>query len=125
MPSVVLVRKMLFLGLTMDAEVLYDPSPSVVGAENWVALGAGTVLLLVGASRRSTVDACLAVASAPMLYRGITGRWPDVLNRSQHGSTGRLSVATGAFTSGSPFDWTCRSMTATVSGVGSKICRSS
>ena len=77
-----LVRKMLFSAIPMDAEALYDRSPSLVDAENWLALGAGAVLLLVGASRRSTVGACLAVASAPLLYRGITGRWPDVLNGS-------------------------------------------
>ena len=64
----------------MDAEALYDPSPSLADAENWLALGAGALLLLVGASRRSTAGACLAVSSAPLLYRGITGRWPDVLN---------------------------------------------
>ena len=64
----------------MDAEALHDRSPSLADAENWLALGAGALLLLVGASRRSTVGACLAVSSAPLLYRGITGRWPDVLN---------------------------------------------
>lgn len=57
-----------------------DQSPALADAENWLALGAGALLLLVGASRRSTVGACLAVSSAPLLYRGITGRWPDVLN---------------------------------------------
>jgi uncharacterized membrane protein len=71
----------------MDADALYDRSPSLVDAENWLALGAGAVLLLIGASRRSTVGACLAVASAPLLYRGITGRWPDALNRSQPNRT--------------------------------------
>jgi uncharacterized membrane protein len=71
----------------MDAEVLYDRSPSVMDAENWLALGAGAVLLLTGAARRSSVGACLAVASAPLLYRGITGRWPDVLNHSERDST--------------------------------------
>jgi uncharacterized membrane protein len=38
------------------------------------------LLLFVGASRRSAVGTCLAMSSAPLLYRGITGRWPDVLN---------------------------------------------
>lgn len=71
---------MLFLAIPMNAEALYDPSPSLVDAENWLALGAGAGLLLAGASRRSTVGACLVVASTPLLYRGITGRWPDVLN---------------------------------------------
>ena len=64
----------------MDAEALHDRSTSLADAENWLALGAGALLLLVGASRRSAVGACLAVSSAPLLYRGITGRWPDVSN---------------------------------------------
>jgi uncharacterized membrane protein len=64
----------------MNAEALNDRSTSLADAENWLALGAGALLLLVGASRRSAVGACLAVSSAPLLYRGITGRWPDVLN---------------------------------------------
>jgi uncharacterized membrane protein len=72
----------LFSAIAMDAAALYTRSPSLLDAENWLALSAGAVLLLVGASRRSMVGACLAVASAPLLYRGITGRWPDVLNGS-------------------------------------------
>jgi uncharacterized membrane protein len=71
----------------MDAEALYDRSPSLNDAENWLALGAGAALLLVGASRRSTLGACLAMASVPLLYRGITGQWPNVLNGSQPDST--------------------------------------
>jgi uncharacterized membrane protein len=81
------VHKMLFSTVPMDSQALYDRSPSLADGENWLALGAGAVLLLVGASRRSTVGACLAVASAPLLYRGITGRWPDVLNGAQPDST--------------------------------------
>ena len=49
----------------MDAEAQYDRPPSLVDADNWLALGAGAVLLLVGVSRRSIVGACLAVWSAP------------------------------------------------------------
>ena len=64
----------------MDAPALDDRSTSLADAENWLALGTGALLLLVGASRRSAIGACLAVSSAPLLYRGITGRWPDVLN---------------------------------------------
>jgi uncharacterized membrane protein len=64
----------------MDAEALDDRSASLADAEDWLALGAGALLLLVGTSRRSTAGACLAAASAPLLYRGITGCWPDVLN---------------------------------------------
>jgi uncharacterized membrane protein len=62
----------------MNAQRLPDRSPSLADAENWLAVGTGALLLPVGASRRSAVGACLAVSSTPLLYRGITGRWPDV-----------------------------------------------
>lgn len=45
-------------------------------AEGWLALGAGAALLLVGTSRRSAAGALIAASSAPLLYRGVTGRWP-------------------------------------------------
>ena len=64
----------------MNAEALYERSPSVSDAEHWLALGTGALLLIVGASRRSVMGACLAASSVPLLYRGITGRWPNVLN---------------------------------------------
>jgi len=64
----------------MDAETLYEPSFSLGDAENWLALGTGALLLCIGASRRSAVGACLAVSSTPLLYRGITGRWPATSN---------------------------------------------
>lgn len=71
----------------MDAEGLYDSPPTVADAEHWLALGAGGFLLLVGASRRSIAGACLALSSAPLLYRGITGRWPNFLNGVQSDDT--------------------------------------
>src|SRR5262245_55342762 len=64
----------------MDSQAAYSRSAPLGDVENWLAFGAGAVLLLVGASRRSAVGACLAASSAPLLYRGITGHWPDVLN---------------------------------------------
>ena len=64
----------------MDAEIPYEPSFSLGDAENWLALGTGALLLFIGASRRSAVGAWLAVSSAPLLYRGITGRWPVGFN---------------------------------------------
>ena len=57
----------------MDTDRLYDGTTSVSDAENWLALGSGALLLLVGASRRSVGGALLAASSAPLLYRGITG----------------------------------------------------
>jgi len=75
-----MVRKMLSSTLPMNAEAVYQTSPSVSDAEHWLALSVGAVLLIVGASRRSPGGACLAASAAPLLYRGITGRWPAALN---------------------------------------------
>jgi hypothetical protein len=57
----------------MDADPFYDRTTSLSEAENWLPLGSGALLLLVGASRRSAVGALPAASSAPLLYRGITG----------------------------------------------------
>jgi uncharacterized membrane protein len=55
----------------------YSHSPTLTDAEKWLALGTGVALLIVGASRRRTaVGAIAAATSAPLLYRGLTGRWP-------------------------------------------------
>ena len=40
---------MLLSAVLMDAEALYDSSPPVADAENWLALGAGGFLLVAGA----------------------------------------------------------------------------
>jgi uncharacterized membrane protein len=82
----------MLLGVLMDAEHLSERSPSLSDADNWLALGTGALLLVVGASRRSTVGAWLAVSSTPLLYRGITGRWPDVLNGHAHPESTRHAL---------------------------------
>lgn len=64
------VRNMLPSTVPVNAEALNHSSPSVTDAENWLALGAGALLLTTGASRRLVVEACLAVSSTPLLYRG-------------------------------------------------------
>src|SRR6185436_8030402 len=76
----------------MSTEAVYDYSRSVGDVEDWLALSAGTCLLLAGATRRTALGACLAVSGAPLLYRGITGRWPDVLGRhtETHGTRAAL-----------------------------------
>jgi uncharacterized membrane protein len=76
----------------MDVETLDERSPSV-DAESWLALGTGALLLILGASRRSLVGASLAFASAPLLYRGFTGRWPSVVNG--YGQSGDTRAALG------------------------------
>lgn len=64
----------------MYGEPRHESSLSVADAEAWLALGTGALLLLVGASRRSVGGTCLALSSAPLLYRGIAGRWPLSVN---------------------------------------------
>ena len=74
------VRKMLCCGLHMiqHAEYKSSASPSLSDVEACLALGGAALLLIVAATRRSAFSTGLAVASAPLLYRGITGRWPSV-----------------------------------------------
>ena len=64
----------------MNADALVRPTLSVSTAEDWLALGGGGLLLLLGASRRDAVGALLAISSAPLLYRGVTGEWPARVN---------------------------------------------
>jgi len=84
---------MLLSTVPMGAKALYEPSPSVADAENWLAFGTGALLLIAGASRRSVGGACLAVSSAALLYRGITGRWPNVLNGHVEPDSTRAALA--------------------------------
>ena len=64
----------------MAVPALSHRTPSLADVEDWLALGAGALLLFVGASRRSPFGVGLALSATPLLYRGFTGRWPDVLN---------------------------------------------
>jgi hypothetical protein len=77
-------------------EPLYKRASTLGDAENWLALGTGALLLLVGASRRSAVGACLAVSSVPLLHRGITGRWPTVMNGYGRADDSRTALAGSA-----------------------------
>lgn len=62
----------------MTTDAVDDRTLLLADVENWLALGTGTVLLIAGAARRSTIGACVAVSAAPLLYRGLTGHWPGV-----------------------------------------------
>lgn len=53
-----------------------QPTVSLRKIEDWTALSSATVLLMVGAARRDRVGLVAAIASAPLLYRGLTGTWP-------------------------------------------------
>ena len=71
----------------MEAHPTHARTTSLSDAENWLALGSGALLLLVGASRRSAVGTLVAASSAPLLYRGITGHWPRVNGDTQPDNT--------------------------------------
>ena len=60
----------------MTASIRPQSDVSVRQLENWAALSSGALLLLFGATRRNRAGLYLAIASAPLLYRGLTGGWP-------------------------------------------------
>ena len=82
--------------LNDGAMSLRSAEHSLRDAENWLALGSGALLLLVGASRRSALGTLLAASSAPLLYRGITGHWPAGANGiTQSGHTKPAHAGSG------------------------------
>lgn len=84
---------MLLTYLLMEPHTRSQRRGSVADAEDWIALGAGAVLLFVGTSRRSALGNWLALSSAPLLYRGVTGRWPSLGNG--HAFSGDTKAALG------------------------------
>lgn len=60
----------------MNHHVRNPPTFTLSEAEDLLALGGGAALLLAGAWRRNLPGTLLALASAPLLFRGVTGRWP-------------------------------------------------
>jgi uncharacterized membrane protein len=48
--------------------------------ERWTSLAAGLALATAGVRRGQLPGVCLAVASAPLVYRGLTGEWPAFLS---------------------------------------------
>ena len=63
----------------MPNELRASSESALAQAEKWLALGAGAVLLIGAARGRSLTRLCLAAASAPLFYRAVSGRWPEVL----------------------------------------------
>lgn len=66
---------------------------ALVDLENGAALGAGAALLLMGVTRRGLAGLGLAAASAPLLYRAATGRWPEVLRPDWASDDPRVALA--------------------------------
>src|SRR5262245_41042631 len=44
--------------------------------ERWATFATATAAIAVGVTRRSIPGYCLAIAAAPLAYRGIAGEWP-------------------------------------------------
>lgn len=49
--------------------------------ESWTAIGGATALLLLGLTRRNAQGLFLAACATPLMYRGVTGEWPEFLRR--------------------------------------------
>src|SRR6187549_3450237 len=77
----------------MDTTIDKEQSLSLGQAENWLALGTGVALFVAGASRRSVTGVCLLASSAPLLYRGVTGRWPAIGGRGLDRDDTRRSLS--------------------------------
>jgi uncharacterized membrane protein len=64
----------------MGTPVIPESPTPLATAETFLALGAGLALLTYGSTRRSVAGACVALASSPLIYRGVTGRWPGFVS---------------------------------------------
>lgn len=49
--------------------------------ESWTAIGGAAALLLFGLTRRNAHGLWFAACAAPLIYRGVTGEWPEFLRR--------------------------------------------
>jgi uncharacterized membrane protein len=63
----------------MQTILVAGSEPSLKDLEKWATVGAGALLLLYGATRRSSGGLWFAAASTPLLYRSVTGQWPPLL----------------------------------------------
>jgi len=70
-------------------------SLAVSDAENWLALSTGALLFIYGATRRSASGLCVAAASTPLLYRGMTGQWPAAAGPLLPSADSRVALAGG------------------------------
>ncbi len=61
--------------------------------ERWLTLATATALMTFGFSRRTPMGLGLAIAAAPLAYRGMKGEWPRFTNgAARHGDT-RVALA--------------------------------
>jgi uncharacterized membrane protein len=78
--------------MSATVSVELDPS-SLAQIHTWTALGGGAVLLVAGAARRSFPGLCLTLAAAPLVYRGLTGRWPAFFTRHAASTDTRIALS--------------------------------
>jgi uncharacterized membrane protein len=65
----------------MSEAMSSDLDISLADIESWTALGAAAALVVIALSRRSVRGLWMAAAATPLVYRGVTGRWPEFLSR--------------------------------------------
>jgi uncharacterized membrane protein len=62
---------------SLVSEALPDPAREPAReVERWASFVTGAAVMAFGLSRRSVSGVCLAVAAAPLAYKGLTGEWP-------------------------------------------------
>ena len=72
-----------------------EPYPSDIHElERWASLAAATAVIAYGFTRRSAPGVALAVAAAPLVYRGMVGKWPFE-NGHSNGTRTALAGARG------------------------------
>jgi hypothetical protein len=120
-----LVRNVLVSKSPMKNDGLYDQPISVSSAEDWLALGCGGLLLLLGASRRDAIGGLLAISSAPLLYRGVTGQWPTRVHDDSPSDNTRRALGGRGMHVRESIGLEVPIPRPTASGVASSTCRDS
>jgi uncharacterized membrane protein len=65
----------------------FEDEISYSDVERWVTLATASALIAYGFTRRSLPGMCLAVAAAPIAYKGLAGTWPLVNGASTSDDT--------------------------------------
>jgi len=74
---------------SLVSEALADPAREpAYEVERWASFVTGAAVMAFGLSRRSVPGVCLAVAAAPLAYKGLTGKWPVSSPRDANDVTG-------------------------------------
>jgi len=66
---------------------------SISDVESLTALGGAAALVLLGLTQRSRRGLWLAVAATPLVYRGVTGQWPEFVARYLPSDESRVALS--------------------------------